>query len=107
MALKRSFLRVDNLAERKPWRRRLEENSPGPLPSEIPVFLAQGSADGLVRPAVTETYRARLCQNGSNVEFVLLPGVGHAFVARDVANAAVAWTPSRFADQPAPTNCGQ
>ena len=107
MALKRSFLRVDNLAERKPWRRLLEENSPGPLPPEIPVFLAQGSADGLVRPAVTETYRARLCQNGSNVEFVLLPGVGHAFVARDVANGAVAWIASRFADQPAPTNCGQ
>ena len=44
-ALKKSFLRVDNLAEREPWRRLLEENSPAPLPSDIPVFLAQGSAD--------------------------------------------------------------
>jgi hypothetical protein len=36
------------------------------------------------------------------VAFVLAPGVGHAFVARDVASAGVAW---RFSDEPAPTNC--
>ncbi len=106
-ALKKSFLRVDNLAEREPWRRLLEENSPAPLPSGIPVFLAQGSADGLVSPSVTEAYRARLCRNGRRVNFVLLPGVGHAFVARDVASTAVAWLAGRFADQPAPTNCSQ
>jgi hypothetical protein len=40
------------------------------------------------------------------VEFVLLPGVGHAFIARDVADAAVAWMAARFAGEPAPTNCG-
>ena len=105
-ALEKSFLRVHNLADQEPWRRRLEENSPGLLPTDIPVFLAQGSADGLVRPAVTEAYRARLCRNGNRVEFVLLPGGGHAFIARDVADAAVAWMAARFAGEPAPTNCG-
>jgi alpha-beta hydrolase superfamily lysophospholipase len=106
-ALKQSFLKVDNLAEREPWRRLLEENSPGPLPAEIPVFLAQGSADGLVLPSVTKAYRVRLCQNGSRVDFVLLQDVGHAFVARGVASEAVAWIADRFADEPAPTNCGE
>jgi acetyl esterase/lipase len=101
-ALEKSFLRVHNLADQEPWRRLLEENSPGPLPADIPVFLAQGSPDGLVRPAVTEAYRAHLCRNGNRVEFVLLPGVGHAFVAGD----AVAWMAARFAGEPAPTNCG-
>jgi acetyl esterase/lipase len=105
-ALEKSFLRVTNVADQEPWRRLLEENSPGPLPADIPVFLAQGSADGLVRPAVTEAYRARLCRNGNRVEFVLMPGVGHAFIARDVAGAAVAWMAGRFAGEPAPTNCG-
>ena len=56
MALEKSFLKVNNLAEEEPWRSLLEENSPGPLPADIPVFLAQGSADGLVRPAITEAY---------------------------------------------------
>jgi acetyl esterase/lipase len=105
-ALEKSFLRVTNVTDQEPWRRLLEENSPGPLPADIPVFLAQGSADGLVRPAVTEAYRARLCRNGNRVEFVLMPGVGHAFIARDVAGAAVAWMAGRFAGEPAPTNCG-
>jgi acetyl esterase/lipase len=106
LALEKSFLRVNNLAEEEPWRRLLEENSPGPLPADIPVFLAQGLADGLVRPAITEAYRARLCRNGNRVEFVLMPGVGHAFIARDVAGAAVSWIAARFAGEPAPTNCG-
>jgi acetyl esterase/lipase len=106
LTLEKSFLRVNNLAEEEPWRRLLEENSPGPLPADIPLFLAQGSADGLVRPAITEAYRARLCRNGNRVEFVLMPGVGHAFIARDVAGAAVAWMAARFAGEPAPTNCG-
>jgi acetyl esterase/lipase len=106
LALEKSFLRVNNLADEEPWRRLLEENSPGPLPADIPVFLAQGSADGLVRPAITEAYRAQLCRNGNRVEFVLMPGVGHAFIARDVAGAAVAWMQARFAGGPAPTNCG-
>jgi pimeloyl-ACP methyl ester carboxylesterase len=106
-ALEKSFLRVDNLADREPWRTLLEENSPALLPPDIPVFLAQGSADGLVRPSVTEAYRSRLCRNGSRVDFVLLPGVGHAFVARDVAGMAVAWLAGRFAGEPAPTNCSQ
>ena len=53
LALEKSFLRVNNLAEEEPWRRLLEENSSGPLLADIPVFLAQGSADGLVRPAIT------------------------------------------------------
>jgi acetyl esterase/lipase len=105
-ALEKSFLRINNLADQEPWRRLLEENSPGVLPSDIPVFLAQGSADSLVRPSVTEAYRARLCRNGNRVEFVLAPGVGHAFIARDVASAAVAWMAGRFAGESPPTNCG-
>jgi pimeloyl-ACP methyl ester carboxylesterase len=106
LALEKSFLRVNNLADEEPWRRLLKENSAGPLPADIPVFLAQGSSDGLVRPAITEAYRAQLCRNGNRVELVLMPGVGHAFIARDVAGAAVAWMEARFAGEPAPTNCG-
>jgi acetyl esterase/lipase len=106
LALENSFLRVNNLVEEELWRRLLEENSPGPLPADIPVFLAQGSSDGLVRPGITEAYRARLCRNGNRVEFVLMPGVGHAFIARDVAGAAVSWIAARFAGEPAPSNCG-
>ncbi|MBE7200611.1 MAG: alpha/beta fold hydrolase, partial [Parafilimonas terrae] len=106
-ALDRSFLTVDNLADREPWRSLLARNTPGPLPPRIPVFLAQGSTDNLVLPRVTLDYRAKLCRAGSRVEFDLVPGVGHLSIAKDAAPAVLDWIGDRFVGEPAPSNCGQ
>ena len=46
-ALDRSFLAVNNPADREPWRSPVARNTPGTLPPRIPVFLAQGSTDDL------------------------------------------------------------
>jgi len=105
-ALDRSFLSVNDLAEREPWRSLLARNTPGTLPPRIPVFLAQGAADTLVLPRVTEDYRGRLCRAGSRVAFDLVPGVGHLSIAKDAAPAALDWIGDRFAGEPAPSNCG-
>lgn len=105
-ALDRSFLAVNDLASREPWRSLLARNTPGTLPLRIPVFLAQGSADTLVLPRVTEDYRGRLCRAGSRVEFDLVPGVGHLSIAKDAAPAALDWIGDRFEGEPAPSNCG-
>ena len=48
--LQKDFLTVDNLPQREPWRHLLAENSPAALAPNMPVFLAQGSADHLVPP---------------------------------------------------------
>lgn len=71
------------------------------------MFLAQGEPDKLVLPRVTLEDRAKLCRAGSRVAFDLVPGVGHAFIARDAAAAAVDWIGGRFAGAPAPSNCVQ
>ncbi|WP_244539695.1 lipase family protein [Methylobacterium sp. 174MFSha1.1] len=105
-ALDRSFLSVDDLADREPWRALLARNTPGPLPPRIPVFLAQGAADTLVLPRVTQDYREQLCRAGSRVEYDLVPGVGHLSIAREAAPAALDWIGDRFAGAPAPSNCG-
>src|SRR5262249_1366065 len=97
---------VDDLAALEPWRHLLAENTPGPLPSHVPVFIAQGTTDNLVRPTVTAAYVKALCRRGSSVEFGWLQGVGPFMAARDSANGAVAWMAARFADQPPPSNCG-
>jgi acetyl esterase/lipase len=104
-ALKKSFLRVHDLAAIEPWHQLLVQNTPGPLPPDVPVFVAQGSGDRLVQPAVTVAYVHALCRDGSKVEFDLLPGVGHAFIARDSANAAITWITARFNGKSAPTDC--
>ena len=103
--LEQNFLSVQNLTAVEPWRGLLTSNTPGALPPGIPVFLAQGDADQLVKPAVTRAYMRRLCQAGSRVRMVLLPGVGHGFVARDSAAAAVAWMTDRFAAVVPPNDC--
>jgi acetyl esterase/lipase len=98
--LAQEFLTVANPAGVEPWRSLLARNTPGTLPSAIPVFLAQGSTDGLVRPAVTRAYLQRLCRAGSRVR-----NVNHGFAGRDSARAAVGWMADRFAGDPAPSDC--
>ena len=90
------FLTVKNLPDLEPWRTLLQRNTPAPLPRGIPLFLAQGVADEVVRPAVTRAYMARTCRNGARVRLLSIPG-GHGFAARDSAAAAVEWMADRFA----------
>jgi pimeloyl-ACP methyl ester carboxylesterase len=106
-ALARSFLTVSDFADREPWRALLDSNTPELLPSKTPVFLAQGAADNLVIPSVTIGYRNRLCQAGRAVQMMVINNVGHLFIARDSAAAAVAWIEDRFNGAPAPNNCAE
>jgi pimeloyl-ACP methyl ester carboxylesterase len=103
--LEQSFLTINNLALAEPWRSLAEHNTPGTLPSQVPIFVAQGTSDQLVRPTVTRDYLKKLCRAGSKVHVVLMEGVGHGFAARDSANAAVDWMADRFAGYAAPNDC--
>lgn len=102
--LERAFLSVKDITKVEPWRSIMDRNTPGLLPRNIPVFLAQGQTDNVVLPAVTRDYMRRLCKNGSAVRLEMYPG-GHGFIAHKSANTTVAWINGRFADRPAPSNC--
>ncbi|MDF2995926.1 MAG: lipase [Xanthobacteraceae bacterium] len=104
--LAREFLDVSDLTEIQPWRGIMEANTPGALPARIPVFLSQGTADRVVEPNVTYAYRDELCRAGVRVQLVELPGVGHGFAGYRSARAAIEWIADRFADSPAPSDCG-
>jgi len=104
-ALETSFLSVKNLTDVEPWRSLAAQNTPGPLPARIPVFLAQGSADELVWPKVTEGYMKSLCSAGSKVRMLMMPGVRHGFAATRSADAAVDWMADRFAGREPPDDC--
>lgn len=105
--LERSFLSVQNPLDEEPWRSLAADNTPGVLPSAIPVFISQGDNDNLVRPEVTRDYVKRLCRAGSRVRMVLFPQVNHGFIGRDSAGAAVEWMAERFAGAPAPDDCAR
>ncbi len=104
--LERRFLTVSNLTELEPWHGLMVRNTPGTLAPGIPIFLAQGTKDEIVKPQVTRDYLGRLCRAGSKVRMVIVPNVGHGFIARDTAAAAVAWMTDRFAGKPPPSDCG-
>jgi len=105
--LEQQFLSVPNIASVQPWRSLAMRNTPGTLPPQIPLFLAQGTTDNIVRPEVTRGYMQRQCKAGGKVAMMWVPGVGHGFVARDSADNAVAWMMDRFAGRPAPSDCGR
>ena len=105
-ALEETFLSVKDFYTVEPWRSLMANNTPGTLPTSIPVFFAQGGADDLVRPQVTRNYMARLCRAGSKVQMDFVPAAGHGLIASDVALPAVQWMADRFAARQAPSDCG-
>ena len=105
--LEQHFLTVDDPTKVEPWRSLLEKNSAGALSPEIPVFLAQGTNDQIIRPEVTRAYMDRLCRAGSKVRMVSLPGIGHGRAAQESTMAAVDWMTDRFAAKAPPDDCGK
>ncbi|MEH2522984.1 acetyl esterase/lipase [Bradyrhizobium sp. AZCC 2176] len=103
--LEQYFLTVQDPTKAEPWRSLLEQNSTGVLPPEIPIFLAQGTNDQIIEPAVTQAYMDKLCKAGSRVRMVILPGIGHGRAAQASTMAAVNWLTDRFAGKTPPDDC--
>jgi pimeloyl-ACP methyl ester carboxylesterase len=99
------FLTVEEPADTEPWHSLLEKNTPGPLPADIPVFLAQGTADQIIRPQVTEDYMKKLCLAGSRVRMMLMPNIGHGRAAQASTATVVRWIDDRFAGETPPNDC--
>jgi acetyl esterase/lipase len=80
--LEQYFLTTKHPSDVEPWHTLLAENSPGALPPEIPVFLAQGTDDVIIHPEVTKAYAAKLCKAGSKVRMLSMPNIGHGRAAQ-------------------------
>lgn len=88
----------------RPWRSLAIRNSPG-APDRLPVLLVQGTADDVVKPALTERYAAMLCRHGSAMAYLSLPGVVHTETARAGAADTIRWIAARFDGAPPPNDC--
>jgi pimeloyl-ACP methyl ester carboxylesterase len=103
--LDQHFLTVEAPADVEPWHSLLKKNTPDLLPPQIPVFLAQGTTDQIIRPDVTKGYMQKLCQAGSKVRMMWLPDIGHGRAAQASTLAVVDWTTARFAGEAPPSDC--
>jgi alpha-beta hydrolase superfamily lysophospholipase len=98
------FLTID-VTQAQPWKKLMEENTPGRAPAGAPVFIAQGTMDVVVRPRVTAEFMRILCRQGTAVRFVGVPGGDHDASAAQGAAPAVEWIAARFAGETPPNDC--
>jgi pimeloyl-ACP methyl ester carboxylesterase len=105
--LEQYFLTTKHPSDLEPWHTLLTQNSPGTLPTDIPVFLAQGTDDVIIRPKVTQDYAAALCTAGSKVRVLSMPNIGHGRAAQASTQAMLDWTGARFAGKAAPDDCSR
>jgi len=100
----KKFLNYDP-NDRQPWKGLLASNSVDPKSIRMPVFLAQGLADPIVNPAVTERFAAALCRQGDPVMLDLMKNTDHGMAAKKSFHQAVTWLGDRLRGKPAPSNC--
>ena len=68
-------------ATSQPWATLLQQNTPGQQPLTVPLLVAQGEIDTLVRPSATATFVTHECSIGTRVDFIRIPETGHGLVA--------------------------
>lgn len=65
----------------EPWAGLLAQNTPGGSAIDVPLFVAQGENDKLVRPSATDAFVERVRGEGTTVTYDRIPGATHATVA--------------------------
>ena len=86
---------------------RLKQNIPAGA-IEAPLFIAQGTADPLVLPAVQDAYVQARCDAGQPLEYKKYQGKDHLSVVADDSpyiHDLESWTEDRFAGEAAPDSC--
>lgn len=87
-----------------PWDELLQRNTPDPG-GDIPLFIAQGTADTLVDPPETERFARAACEAGRSVTFVELTGVSHGLAGEAAIPDLLIWLDSLRGGPPASTGC--
>lgn len=87
------------------WAEFVANQTPPPLPPEMPVFLAQGTADEIVLAWPNAKLQNEWCEAGSTITALWMGGVGHLAAATTSGPSAVSWIADRFAGRPAERTC--
>ena len=106
MAMLRNQLTGVDLGSMQPWAQIARTNSVDASAISVPMLVAQNPADVIIAPAVTRTYARQACAAGKKVKWIDIVGKGHPTSAQDSAAATLQWIGDRFADKPAPSDCG-
>lgn len=75
----------------EPWAGLLAANTPGAVRIASPLFVAQGEADKLVRPASTDAFVEQVRAGGTVVTYDRIPGATHGTVALRALRSLFDW----------------
>jgi pimeloyl-ACP methyl ester carboxylesterase len=85
-----------------PLARLLEENSPGNVPTPVPVFLYHGDADELIPAEASEQFLVRACRTGGfTIDRRTYPGDDHVSIIATVQADVRAFVAQRLSGAPA------
>lgn len=98
------FFTVDPMTQ-PDWQRFVADQTPPPLPADMPVFLSQGTADEVVLAWPNAVLQEKWCDAGSTISTLWMGGVGHLAAATTSGPSAVSWIADRFAGRPASRTC--
>ncbi len=88
------------------WVAALKEQTPPPLPADMPLLLMQGTADEVVLPQPNAYLQKTWCEAGTNVTALWMGGVGHMPAASIGGPTAVTWLQQIFAGTVPASSCG-
>ncbi|MEI6688204.1 MAG: lipase family protein [Thermoleophilia bacterium] len=69
----------------------VQRQTPAPLPSNLPVLMAQGTADTIVPPGSNAATQVEWCAAGSDLTMQWLGGVGHVPAGPIIGTLGVPW----------------
>ncbi len=78
-------------SKKEPWAAMLSENTPGKAKIEAPLFVAQGEADTLIDPQITQQFVNSQKTLGADVTYVTIPNTGHGMVALKAMPDMLIW----------------
>lgn len=102
--LGQQFFAIDPLTV-APWADAAINQTPPPLPADMPVFVSQGTADTVVLPWPNAMVQEAWCAAGSSISVLWMGGISHQAAATTSGPSAVAWLADRFAGRPASRTC--
>ena len=102
--LGQSFFAVDPVTA-PGWSKVIEDQTPPPLPADMPVFVAQGTADEVVLAWPNSLLQEEWCAAGSSLSMLWMGGVDHMKAAITAGPQAITWIADRFADRPVARTC--
>jgi alpha-beta hydrolase superfamily lysophospholipase len=95
-----------NPLENPGWSAALEEQTPPPLPTDMPLLLMQGTADEVVLPQPNAYLQKTWCEAGTNITALWMGGVGHQLAAAIGGPTAVTWLQQIFEGTVPVSSCG-